>query len=339
MRNRITLFTATAALGATALLAACSGGTPGASAVPGVADAAKRAAGSDLHRTGIAPQFFNLARTLRAAHHGLRVTGPRDLFVDDQNAGVEILANRTWKNTGSISNGIDGPDGNFIDKRGNLYVANYGADDIAQYAPGASMPDFTYNTGMIDPTNVTVDARGNVYESDYDNEEGSGFVNEYKQGVNEVFASCSPGGDVEGVAVDGHGNVFVALNFASGGGVVEYGGGLRGCNKTTLITSLKFAGGIVLDRSGNLLVSDQFASSVDVLAPPYNSITRTFGYGFGSPFHLTINKKNDLIYVTDSTAGTVDVLSYPRGEVIADLNAAQGLAYPLGAVDGQNYVP
>lgn len=314
-----------------ATLAACSGGVPSVNPTQ-----------ENLTRTGVSPKVFDRIHSLQAVHRSTRplAKGPRNLFVDDQEGAVEVLVNGTWKNTSSISNGIDDPNGNFVDKRGSLYVANYGADGISQYAPGASMPDFTYNAGMIDPDNVTVDGHGNVYESDYDDALGSGFVNEYKQGVNDVFASCSPGGNAEGVAVDGRGNVFVSLNFASGGaGVVEYKGGLEHCNAITLTASLKFAGGIALDKSGNLLVCDQNAGVVDVLDPPYASISSTFGYGLAAPFHVTLNKKNTQIYVTDPGTGAVDVFTYPHGELTAKLGVSEGLSEPYGAVDGENYVP
>jgi hypothetical protein len=197
MKNRITLISAAAAAAAVSLLTACSSGSQGLSPVPSSATA-QNLAQADLSRSGVAPKFYDLIRSRHAprqAHAAAK--GPKELFVDDGGV-VDIFANITWQNTGSISNGITSPDGNFVDKRGTLYVTNLGDVDVTQYASGSSTPDFTYESKMIDPVDVTVDARGNVYEADYDNDQGNGFVNEYKQGVDAVYASCSPGGDVLG---------------------------------------------------------------------------------------------------------------------------------------------
>jgi DNA-binding beta-propeller fold protein YncE len=130
------------------------------------------------------------------------------------------------------------------------------------------------------------------------------------------------------------------VNFENGGTIVEYSGGLRGCRATNLGIALQDAGGLALDQRGNLIACDQVAASVDVIAPPYTSISGTFGYGYVDPFHVTINKKNSLAYVTDPGTGTVNVFTYPEGQLAAALNSSsEGISTPYGAVDGQNYVP
>jgi len=193
---------------------------------------------------------------------------------------------------------------------------------------------------MKDPIDVAVDRNGRVYEADWDTGQGAGFVNEYPAGVDSVLRSCSPGGSVQSVVVDGYGNVFVSLDFASGGaGIVEYARGLKGCHATNLAVPLQSAGGMTMDSQGNLIVCDQFAAAVDVIAPPYSSVTRTIGANFVDPFHVTIDKKNDQVYVTDAGFGDVAVLHYPSGAFAGIIGTYQGLVSPLGAVASQNYVP
>jgi hypothetical protein len=330
---------AVTAAAAIALLSACSGaGSQGASStIPGsgISQSLQR---SDLSRAGISPKHLAAARLLKSLSHGVnpaKKKGAKDLFVSDFGTGaVEILANKTWTNTGSISSGIDGPDGNWVDKKGNLYVANYAGADITEYAKGSSSPKSTYS-GVEDPVAVTTDPSGNVYEGDYE----GGYVSEFAQGSNSIIAQCSPGGDVEGVAVDKSGDVFVAYEATSGGKITEYTGGLSGCSGTALGVSLEFPGGMVLDKKGNLVICDQDAEAVDIIAPPYSSVTSTLGSGYSDPFHVTINKRNKQAYVANFGDEDVLVLSYPAGSVKATLNGSNGLSEPAAAVDSKNYNP
>ena len=340
MRKTQALFGAAAAAAAIALLSACSGsGTQGTGATIPSTGASQSHMRSDVSRMGISPKYYGLARIMQ-----LRDARPdkkkkvKALYVDDfgYNA-VEILNSKTWKNTGSISNGIDGPDGNWVDTKGNLYVANYAGINITEYKPGGSSPSYTYSSGMSDPVAVSTDSKGNVYEGDY----LGGYVGEYAQGSNTQTAECSPGGYVEGVAVDKSGNVFVAYlsTTTDTGKIAEYKGGLKGCSATVLGVSLEYPGGMVMDKKGNLVVCDQDAEAVDVIAPPYSSVTGTLGSGYSDPFHVTVNKKNNQAYVANYGGSDVFVLKYPSGSSIATLNSANGLSSPAAAVNSSNYVP
>jgi len=328
------LVTASAAV---AMLSACSGaGSQGASStLPGSVSQSQQR--NDLSRSGISPKNLEVQRVLHSL--GVRVSpdkkAAKDLFVSDFGTGAEeILANKTWTNTGSITDGIDGPDGNWVDKKGNLYVANYGGADITEYHKGSTSPSFTYS-GVEDPVAVTTDSKGNVYEGDFE----GGYVTEFPQGSNSITAQCSPGGDVEGVAVDKSGNVYVAFLDGSSGRVVEYSGGLSGCSGTTLGVTVEFPGGMVLDKKSNLVLCDQDADAVDIIAPPYSSVTGTLGSGYSDPFHVTVNKKNNQAYVANFGDFEIDVLSYPAGASKATLGSANGLSEPASAVDSQNYNP
>ena len=90
--------------------------------------------------------------------------------------------------------------------------------------------------------------------------------------------------------------------------------------------------------ASNILVCDQTGAAVDVIAPPYTSITGTLGSGYVAPFHVTINKTNKVAYVSDDAAATVDILSYPSGSPIFTLGSGQGLVDPYSAVYGANAV-
>ena len=276
-------------------LSACSNGSTGTPTTTPDTGALQGRGLSEIARSGIAPKFLGLAgRARRAARPGRPAAGtPRTLYVDDWSIGaVELLKARTYVNLGGITSGINGPDGNWVDASGNLYVANYAGPNVTEYnSTGA--PVFTYDTGMTDAVDVTTDGSGNVYEADYNYPNFNGFVNEYAQQSDTVAATCYPGGAVESVAVDRRGDVFVAYNNTqtNGANIVEYRHGLAGCNGTVLPMTLAFAGGMVVDKAGNLLVCDQVGGVVDVIAAPYAVITSTLGSGFSDPLHVTVDRR------------------------------------------------
>lgn len=298
----------------------------------------QRSSFTDIARSGVAPLFLRSLQLREARPRAVKSDkhqGLKDLYVSDFGSeDVVVLKNTTYKEVGTISNGLVSPDGDFLDGSGNLYVADYDGIDIQEYKPSGKSPSFTYNTGMIDPVNVSVDTHGNVYEADYD----GGYVNEYAQKSNTVINSC-PSGFVEGVAVDQNNDIFVDYNSTpSGPGkIAEYKGGLAGCNATVLGVTLDFAGGLVLDAHDNLIVCDETAPSVDTIEPPYTGITSTLGSGYTLPFHVTLAKNNKLAFVAD-IENAVYVLDYPSGAVVTTLGSANGLVYPAGAVDGPNAI-
>jgi len=248
---------------------------------------------------------------------------------------VAILKNGTWNHVGSISNGIVGPQGSWVDASGNLYVVNLSGQNIVEYKNGAKSPTFTYDARMYNPINVTTDAEGNVYEADSD----GFFLNEYPQMKNALIARCSVRHthNPVAVAVDKQGDVFV-LFIGRSGYVAEYKGGLRGCSKVKLGVALDYPTGMVLDSRNNLIIADDGADSIDIVKPPYAKISGTVGTGYYGPFDVKINKKNDRIYVTEQETD-VKVVSYPGGTLLATLDSANGLGEPISAVDADNFVP
>ncbi len=331
---------ALASAGVIVLLAACSsGGSQGPNgAVPSTSGALHR---SPLWRSGIASEYLGIpapeARFVPSSNVSpdrRRRRTPSHLFVDNISPNeVLILKNKTWSEVGTITNGATDPDGNWYDKHG-LYVANFSTPNIEQYNSKGSLI-FTYSAGMSNPVTLTTDSHGNVYEADFTGE----AVNEYHQKVNKVVASCQPGGDVEGVAVDASGDVFVAY-YTGAGDIAEYKGGLSGCSKTTLGATVQFPGGMILDNKGNLLICDQTGDAVDIIKPPYGSISGTLGSGYSEPFHVSLDQTNNKAYITDTgSAHTIDVVSYPAGMRIATLGTGYGVNAPYGAVDGSNFIP
>jgi hypothetical protein len=268
------------------------------------------------------------------------VSYKRALYVGDLAANdIKILSNTYYREIGVITNGISGPFGESMDRRGNLYVANEYAPSVTEYAPGATTPFFTYNASMQFPEAVTVDLHGNVFEADA-HPKGDGYVNQYFQGVNTLSESCpSPAGHnyVTSVAVDKSGDVFLGTWPGSGaGGNYEYVGGLAGCN-ATFLTSIT-PSSMVLDSSNNLIIADYGTKAVEVLDPPYTQISRTIGSGFAYNASLSLNKKNKRVFLSDFGNKVVDVINYQTGQTVKVLDASYGITSAGGVVDGPNAV-
>jgi len=284
-----------------------------------------------LQRTGVAPAFVSKLRIGTAVAGEVRPEGalPNFLAVSDFGTEAVEILNKHYRLKQRITKGLLGPEGVWYDAAGNLYVTNNIGANVQEYAKSAKTPAFTYSSGLKDPIAVTTDERNNVYVGDY-NFGGAGYVNEYAKDSNTVVATCAPGGGAQGVAVNEAGDVFVAYTTSSNvGHVAEYVGGLTGCNETVFSVTLGFGGGLQIDNKNNLVVCDQGKGTVDIIAPPYTSITSSIG-PFTDPLSLALNSKNTMIYIADVGNGDVVVASYPSGTTIATLGPSNGLSDPAG---------
>jgi len=314
-----------AAASVATLAAGCSGGST--ATTTGVPSVSQSSARIHLDRSGVEPKF------LQSLHFGSqRPVVPmakgalKEIAETDFGNGEAILLNQKYKETGTITDGLDGPDGDFIDNKGNLYIGNYAGLNVQEYAPGGTSPSFTYSSGLSDPIDVTTDTKGNVYVDDY----SADTVVEFPQGSNTASATCSTGLGNEGVVVDSKGDVFVSGNNPNTGtgNIVEFAKGLKGCKATTLGVTLEFAGGLQIDKKGNLVACDQDAG-VDIIPKPYNSVSSTIT-GAADTFHVALSKNNKTIFIADPSDADILVDKYPSGTPITTLGSAQGFSDPAG---------
>lgn len=325
--KQVTVFrTAAIAAGVAISLAGCSNGSQAVGPLPGAATAS--ASQSSAHpgyaRAGIRPASVN-----------------GYLYVaDDADNVIKVVSNRGYRDAGIISAGIANPLGVTLDKSGNLYVANMQGGNVTEYSPGSTTPTFTYSEAMIQPNSVTTDSHGNLFEGDF--RSGiNGVVNEYYQGLNSAVASCEPGiglggnNGVTGVAVDKNGDVFVAyLTSGTTGGVIEYVNGLSNCYAEPLPISFNYPGGMAFDASGDLVVCETLSNVVDVIAPPYTSVTRTIATGFSQPLSISLSPNNKHAFIAYNH--DVVIVDYQTGSTIKVLD--NGFDDNGGAVDGPNAV-
>ncbi len=322
----------TVALGSgVALLAACSSdgllGSP--SALSSTTQVQAQSGLSDLARRGIAPPFLSSLHVAISAKQATK-SGLAELSVADRGLNEVLEFNKTYELTGTISD--SGPDGDWIDAKDNLYVTNFSSVNVTvnEYNK-ADVPIFTYSNGLTEPVDVTTDTKGNVIVANFAGYRRVGTVVVYPQGKNTASVTCNTGLANEGVAVDSKGDLFVTGYAVGSGEIIEYKGGLTSqCSGTTLAPTLSNPAGIQVDKKDDLVVCDQHAA-VDIIPPPYTSIRKTITVSGGSDyFHDALTGDNKLLFIADPNAAVVDVVDYPSGTLVKQLNSSNGLSSPYG---------
>jgi hypothetical protein len=326
-------------LASTALFSGCSASSPGSvpnaapidatsAAVTGRTAASTAFATAALDRSGVElgiRRTFSLRPPTRSG--GLLSASFKELVVTNLGEPAAEVINSRYALQGVITHGLREADGDWVDDAGNLYIADIGRDAVLEYAPGATQPTFTYSAALRDPINVTTDKHGNVYVADFQRD----LVIEFPQGQNTVVRHCAPGGRVEGIAVGASGDVFVSYlpGGALAGSIKEYKPQLEGCQATLLGVSFGTAGGLQVANDGSLVAVDQTKVQVDIIPPPYTAIAGSIPGG-ESAFHVALDARNDLVFITDDYGGVVLVDTYPAGTPVTTLGSSDGIAGPGG---------
>jgi hypothetical protein len=285
-------------------LAACSGSTSTEPANPA----------SALGSTTLAPL-------------GKALTPPKRLAAALFNSVVVL--DSSYNVVQTITDGVSVSDGVAFDPTGNLYVSNDTGPSVTEYNKKGDLI-FTYSADLIHPQGVTVDKSGNVYVPNSDDATPSDVV-EYSQGSNTPVASCSTGMVNQGLAIDSKGDVFVAGEVASDlkGEILEYTGGLSGCNGTELDLSVSDGiFGLLFDKHDNLIACDATNDAVDIIPPPYTKVRKTLT-GFAAARSAALNKDQSLIYVTNDNPYALGIVvdKYPSGQNVTTLT--NGITYAI----------
>jgi|HubBroStandDraft_6_1064221.scaffolds.fasta_scaffold115349_2 sugar lactone lactonase YvrE len=229
---------------------------------------------------------------------------------------------------GKITDGIGGPEGANVDRKGNLYVANTTANTVTEYAPGSLTPTFTYSSGLGDPAGVAVDGKRNVYVTNL----SPPSVEVFPQASNTPRLKITDLTYPIDVALDASANVYVttyAPGFKSGE-IFEYSPGSTQGTNLGIVTEVP--GGIALDKAGDIVTADQSLPGVLVFRPGKTKPSKTFAQNALDPDPVRLDKEERRAYVGDSIGNAVYVYDYSTGALVDTIT--DGIDGPNGlAVD------
>jgi hypothetical protein len=228
----------------------------------------------------------------------------------------------------AITVGINTPNGNCIDKRGTLYVANApisGGGSISEYLQGTVTPSKIVTDGISSPTFCAIDGKGNLWVTNL----GLPSVTEYLARSKRMYQRITKGLVFpDGIAFDNAANLYVANRLSSyTGNVVVYRPGSK-VPERTITDGVTAPVGIAVDANGTLYVTDNLDNEVKEYLSGRDHPSRIITKGLNAPGGATINKRGWL-YV--SNFGDNTVAEFRPGSITpSKREISQGLYTPLG---------
>jgi hypothetical protein len=233
------------------------------------------------------------------------------------------------------------PEGLATDSSGTLYVAgNYGKSlGVATFAPRCGAEGKTFDENYGEPADPAVDGTRLYLSISADVAlPGSVVVYDLSGGQQPTGRLTDPAaGTGFGVAVDSHHNLFWSNTgeYSGTGQIIEFRKGRMPGTVLRATLTPHFPGGVLVDRSDNLLFIDQSASAIYAYAPPYKAPPFT-SIALKSPaVYCAFGIGQTKIYCLDYANGSVDAYSYPKGTYL--YSYTNGIEYgnePIGIAVG-----
>ncbi len=225
-------------------------------------------------------------------------------------------------NTISIINGssvssfgspaLDDPTGVAFDPlNGNLFVANSGNGNVAEFTSAGVLVNGTYASGLGDAEGIAFDSQGNLFVAS----KNTGNVYEVAPGGG-VSTYVTDVTGINDVAFDKASNLYVSTGSSDGITVTtttKFSG-----NLTVIGPGLHGPDGLAFDSEGNLFVVNDFDPSVEKITPGGVGVGTTLvnNVALSTPRGIVLANGEADIYVADSGNGTVSEYDAVSGAFI-----------------------
>ncbi|MGA8575001.1 MAG: hypothetical protein WB609_04840, partial [Candidatus Cybelea sp.] len=297
---------------------------------------------------GVAPADRSYRPAVGRPHMETSACGKSVVYVTSYNNAVYVYdqAHNGKTPCGQIT-GVTNPQGLFVDKHHNLWVAISGDcktqfSSVLEFAPGSSTPVKTLQDPAGSAADVAVDnASGTVYVTNFFNytrgcvSGNNGVVEVYANGSTSPTATLSDPNMSYAFnnAVDGHGNLYVTyleVNGPSGSGHIDEWMSGSG-SATDLGITLQAPGGIQTTSTGALLVCDQSVACGE-FAPGSTTMTNLFATKHPGSFGVALDKSENRAWVENAglTAKQLQRYNYPG----PDNRATESITVPGGGYAG-----
>jgi hypothetical protein len=211
-------------------------------------------------------------------------------------------------------------EGMTVDRSGTLYVAGHllRSAGVATFGPNCGGAGASFVDPTDSPQDPVVDG-ATLYLTTIDDgsQAASIFVYNLTTGPEPMRQLTDPNAGLGiGVAVDSHHDLFWATNnpWSLGGQVIEF---RRGQMPGTLLKATSigsdYPGGVLVDRSNNLLFIDQSRAAIYIYARPYDAAPFSTISLKGYAEYCALGVNQTRIYCMDEAYASVDAYTYPKG--------------------------
>jgi sugar lactone lactonase YvrE len=207
-----------------------------------------------------------------------------------------------------------------VDSTGELWIPQQnasGVNEVTSIAPDCGKAGTTLSDPNGQPNDIAFNSSGVRYVSDIvGNGSTAGDISVYPKGKTSPTSTLTDSAVFysQGVAVDSHGNVYQAFvnQAVTKGGILEFAAG-KMPGKIIKDIKITVPGVPILDKSDDIIVTDDATTAVNIYAPPYNKAPKTFPLE-GTTSQCSLNKAETNIACADRGNDSIDIYSYPAGK-------------------------
>jgi sugar lactone lactonase YvrE len=238
--------------------------------------------------------------------------------------------------TETLPGSYTNPSGIAVDGKGNLYVADAGANTVSEILASNSS-QVTLASGFNFPLGLALDSSGNVYVADYH----TGNVDEILASNDTVVTLATGYAGPQGVAVDSSGDVYFAdAHDNSVYEILAVDGSIPASPTINLVGGgFSSPEGLAADSKGNIYIADVGNSAVKEMTPGCSSTAcvTTLASGLNTPEGVAVDNSGD-VYFSTVGANSLQIILAVDGSIPASptiISLGSGFNHPIGvAVDG-----